>query len=132
MMIGFPKEGASASLTVRGMIELKIKGPRVLRTSSTTCLDRFVRSSYIVSTIPSMCRSGLKNVRTSSSVRSKSGIPSMQKNSHWTGIRIESAAARALMVRNPSEGGQSIRMKLKLFLMGSKAAFSFFSLFSWE
>ncbi len=34
--------------------------------------------------------------------------PSRAKYSHWTGIKTECEAARALSVNNPSEGGESI------------------------
>ena len=53
-------------------------------------------------------------------------IPSMQKTRFGRGTRTESAAVRALMVKKPREGGQSMRIILNFGLALSKAVFNFF------
>lgn len=58
-----------------------------------------------------MASSGLSATRTRSMVSMSWVMPSRARNSHWTGTRTESAATRALIVSNPSEGGQSMMVK---------------------
>ncbi len=79
--------------------------------SSTIWRERFVRSSYIVSTTPSIPSPGLNDAFTRSIVSIRSVTPSSAKYSHWIGMRTVSAAQRLLSVNSPRDGGQSIRMK---------------------
>jgi len=110
-MTGIPWLGASASRTFRGITASKTCAPKNPRRSAATCLERVVLSSYIVSRMPSMASDGLIARRSLASVSRSSETPSSARNSHWTGTMTASAAARALIVRISSDGGQSIRMK---------------------
>ena len=62
----------------------------------------------MVSTTPWICSIGLKLLRTRSIVRSSRLSPSSAKNSHCSGTSTACAAASALTVSRPSDGGQSI------------------------
>ncbi len=65
----------------------------------------------MVITIPSSSSAGLAPDRLiCSMVSSIEPRPSSEKNSHWIGIKIVSAAAMAFIIRTPTEGGQSMRM----------------------
>ena len=63
-MIGSPNEGASLSRTLRGMIVSYTLLRKNFLTSSTTCTERFVRESNMVSTTPSTSSAGLRLRRT--------------------------------------------------------------------
>jgi len=101
--------------------------PKKLLKSAATCLERVVRSSYIVRRMPSIARDGfivrLRRMRVSRS----SETPSSAKYSHWIGMRTESAAAKALSVSKSSAGGQSIRINSYLERRSSAMDFSLYS-----
>ena len=107
MSTGLPWLGASASRTLRGIEVRRSRSPKNFLSSPATCWARLVRSSYMVSTTPSTVRSGLKLWRTRSMVSISSLTPSRAKYSGCMGIRMESAATRALSVSRSSAGGQS-------------------------
>src|SRR5262249_49928123 len=109
-IIGFPNEGASPSRTLRGITVSYTFSPKCPRTSSATCLARFMRSSYIVSTMPSISSEGLSASRTRSMVFRSCEMPSSAKYSHCIGTSTESAAVSPLMVSRPRDGGESTRM----------------------
>ena len=76
----------------------RLRTPRRRRTAaprSTTWCESDSRSSYSVSTAPSIASSGFHAARTRSSVRISSLTPSRAKYSHWIGISTASAAASA-------------------------------------
>ena len=50
-MMGWPKEGASESRTVLGMMVSQASSGKCARTSLATSVERLVRESYIVSTM---------------------------------------------------------------------------------
>lgn len=83
--------------------------PKKLRRSAATCRERVVRSSYMVSRIPSIAKAALSVRRTRMSVSRSSETPSKARYSHWMGMRTESLAVRALSVSRSSAGGQSRR-----------------------
>ena len=64
-----------------------------------------------VSRIAAISRGGLRRERTASTVRVSCARPSSARYSDWTGTTTASAATRALMVRSPSDGGQSTRTR---------------------
>ena len=105
---GTPKDGASETRTLRGMIVSYTASPRCARASSRTWAERLFRLSYMVSTMPCTWSAGLNAVRTRSTMLSTWLNPSRAKNSHCSGTSTESAATRALTVSMPSDGGQSI------------------------
>src|SRR4029453_19049884 len=104
---GRPCDGASASRTDRGIVVRNTRSPKCLRTSSATSEDSFVRPSTIVRSTPLMRRRGLSRARTSSTDFTSCERPSSAKNSAGPVTRTGSAAASALTVSGPSEGGQS-------------------------
>src|ERR1041385_8145671 len=76
------------------------------RTSATTWLERLLRASNIVSTIPWIDSSGLSVVLTCSTVCNSCDKPSSAKNSHCSGTRMAFAAAIALTVSRLSDAGE--------------------------
>src|SRR5207249_11776821 len=110
--IDFPKLGASLKRTLRGITVLYTRSPKCWRTSATTCSLRFVRPSNMVMTIPASSRRLFApESRTCSTNRTIFTNPSSAKYSHWIGVKSSSAAASALLIRIPSDGGQSIKTK---------------------
>jgi hypothetical protein len=105
-----PWLGASAKRTFLGITLSNTCAPKKLLRSAATCLDRVVRSSYIVRRIPSIASDGLIVRRSRIRVSSSSETPSSARYSHWMGTRTESLAASAFTVSRSSEGGQSIRI----------------------
>jgi hypothetical protein len=55
-------------------------------------------------------------------------MPSSAKNSHWMGMRTESAASSALSVRRSRAGGQSMRIGGKCAHFGQPIAQAVFAL----
>ena len=89
---------------------LKISPSKNSARSAATCRVRLVRSSYIVSRMPSIARLCWNESRIRSTVSMSCEIPSSAKNSHWMGMRTESEATKAFSVSRSSAGGQSIMM----------------------
>ena len=86
---------------------LSLKNPFIL---SITSIPKLVLEN-IVRRTPSISKLGLTFLCASIIVLISCIIPSRAKYSHWTGINTESAAASALVVRIPRDGGQSINIK---------------------
>ncbi len=104
-------KGASARRTLRGITVVKRRSLKYSRRVSVTCWARFVRSSYIVRSTPSMITSGLNAARTRSSVEISSEIPSRAKYSACMVTISVLAAARTFSVSRSSAGGQSSRIR---------------------
>ena len=102
-----PKLGASPSRTERGTEVRKTLSLKCARISPVTCCVRFVRSSTIVSSTPSISSRGLSARCTRRIVFTSSEMPSSAKYSHWSGMSTVSAAASAFTVSRPRLGGQS-------------------------
>ena len=108
---GMPWLGASPRRTLRGMTVLEhLLLEELAARRAATCWPRFVRSSYIVSSTPSMSSAGLSDARTRRSVPTRSASPSSAKYSQCSGISTASAATSAFSVSRPSDGGQSMKM----------------------
>src|SRR5207253_5648025 len=78
-----------------------------LRKSVATWRESEVRSSYMVSRIPSISRLGFSVRRMRIRVSSNSETPSSAKYSHWMGTKTAPAATRAFKVNKSKAGGQS-------------------------
>ena len=76
VVIGCPNDGASDSLTDRGITDFRTLSPKCSRTSLTTCPDSFVRASYITHTMVLMSRVGFRLRLTRSTLRSSWPRPS--------------------------------------------------------
>jgi len=96
--------------TFRGITLSKTFSPKCSRASRATWVQRLLRTSNIVSSSPSSSSRGFIASRTRSIVCINDASPSSAKYSHCKGISTESAATRALSVRRPSDGGESIRI----------------------
>src|SRR6266568_4545586 len=87
------------------------------RTSATTWLERLLRASNIVSTMPWIDRSGLSVVLTCSTVCNSCDNPSSAKNSHCSGTRmaLDAAGAGELAgVQRRDRGAQTERAVARL------------------
>src|SRR5215470_17749561 len=94
-----------------GINVLKTCPPKKSRRSCATWLLKLVRSSYMVSRIPSTASAGLRFRLIRINVSKSSETPSKAKYSHWIGMRIDCAATKAFTVNKSRDGGQSKRMK---------------------
>ena len=75
-MMGWPKDGASDSRTVRGTTVRYTRGPKYSRTSASTWSASLVRASYMVSTIPRTSSDELRLACTRATLRSNWPSPS--------------------------------------------------------
>src|ERR1039457_5396399 len=99
-----PWLGASAKRMLRGITVWKTFSRKKSLRSLATWRVRFVRSSNIVSRMPSISRGCSNDSRMRWMVSINSEMPSRAKNSHWMGTRTESAAIRAFRVSRLSAG----------------------------
>src|ERR1700724_2045245 len=106
-MIGLPKLGASANLTLRAITAWNTCVPKKLLKSVATCRDSVVRSSNIVRRIPSISKLEFNVLRIRIRVSSNSETPSKARYSHWMGTRTELAQTKAFKVNKSKAGGQS-------------------------
>jgi hypothetical protein len=104
--IGLPKDGASASRTLRGTGVLNTRPPKCFLISSRTWRERFVRSSHIVGTTPVSSRSGL---RLSSRAQSSRGAPRRPRaRSTRTGSAGGARPRRERVQREETEGRRAV------------------------
>ena len=107
----------------RGTVVSHSRSPKNFFSSPDTCCARFVRSSSMVNTTPSINSPGFSDTRILSTVSINSLIPSRAKYSACIGISTESAATNAFSVSKSSAGGQSITMYSNLSRKGASASF---------
>src|SRR4029078_59786 len=92
-----------------GITVEKTTSPKKSRTSRSTSAVSSKAASYIVSRIPQTCNRLLEREITCRITSIIWVRPSMAKYSHWIGISTSLALDRAVRVRAPTEGGQSIK-----------------------
>ena len=109
-IVGSPELGAWLSFTLRWMTVLNTSSWKWRFTSSYFWLAWRSRESYMVSRNPSISSAGFSLDLMILMVFSNLLMPSSAKYSACTGMITESAAVSALIVINPNDGEQSIRI----------------------
>ena len=108
---GMPWLGASPRRTLRGITVAKTFSLKNARTSRATCCPRFVRSSCIVSSTPSMSSAGL-SARADAAQRGRRGRRGPRGRS--TRSAAGSAPRRRRRARSASAGRATAGMSMKM------------------